>query len=313
MSMHDVIFTGGKLMRKKELKGTAMLLLTAFIWGIAFVAQSDGMNYVGPFTFNCVRMVIGGLVLIPCIFILERMKGSRTEKKVERTNKKYMFIGGILCGIALGAAAALQQIGIQYTTVGKAGFITAMYIIIVPVLGIFFRRKAGVRVWISVIIAVAGLYLLCMSGSLKLGRGDLLVLLCALVFSVHILLIDYFSPKTDGVKMSCIQFLTAGLISAVPMLLFEKPAVSDITAAWLPILYAGVLSCGVAYTLQVIAQKDADPTVASLVLSLESVFSVLAGWVILGQVLSGREILGCVLMFAAIILAQLPSVSKRGA
>ncbi|HIT06508.1 MAG TPA: DMT family transporter [Candidatus Scybalocola faecipullorum] len=300
-------------MRKKELKGTAMLLLTAFIWGIAFVAQSDGMNYVGPFTFNCVRMVIGGLVLIPCIFILERMKGSRTEKKVERTNKKYMFIGGILCGIALGAAAALQQIGIQYTTVGKAGFITAMYIIIVPVLGIFFRRKAGVRVWISVIIAVAGLYLLCMSGSLKLGRGDLLVLLCALVFSVHILLIDYFSPKTDGVKMSCIQFLTAGLISAVPMLLFEKPAVSDITAAWLPILYAGVLSCGVAYTLQVIAQKDADPTVASLVLSLESVFSVLAGWVILGQVLSGREILGCVLMFAAIILAQLPSVSKRGA
>lgn len=313
MSMHDVIFTGGKLMRKKELKGTAMLLLTAFIWGIAFVAQSDGMNYVDPFTFNCVRMVIGGLVLIPCIFILERMKGSRTEKKVERTNKKYMFIGGILCGIALGAAAALQQIGIQYTTVGKAGFITAMYIIIVPVLGIFFRRKAGVRVWISVIIAVAGLYLLCMSGSLKLGRGDLLVLLCALVFSVHILLIDYFSPKTDGVKMSCIQFLTAGLISAVPMLLFEKPAVSDITAAWLPILYAGVLSCGVAYTLQVIAQKDADPTVASLVLSLESVFSVLAGWVILGQVLSGREILGCVLMFAAIILAQLPSVSKRGA
>lgn len=300
-------------MRKKELKGTAMLLLTAFIWGIAFVAQSDGMNYVGPFTFNCVRMVIGGLVLIPCIFILERMKGSWTEKKVERTNKKYMFIGGILCGIALGAAAALQQIGIQYTTVGKAGFITAMYIIIVPVLGIFFRRKAGVRVWISVIIAVAGLYLLCMSGSLKLGRGDLLVLLCALVFSVHILLIDYFSPKTDGVKMSCIQFLTAGLISAVPMLLFEKPAVSDITAAWLPILYAGVLSCGVAYTLQVIAQKDADPTVASLVLSLESVFSVLAGWVILGQVLSGREILGCVLMFAAIILAQLPSVSKRGA
>lgn len=300
-------------MRKKELKGTAMLLLTAFIWGIAFVAQSDGMNYVGPFTFNCVRMVIGGLVLIPCIFILERMKGSRTEKKVERTNKKYMFIGGILCGIALGAAAALQQIGIQYTTVGKAGFITAMYIIIVPVLGIFFRRKAGVRVWISVIIAVAGLYLLCMSGSLKLGRGDLLVLLCALVFSVHILLIDYFSPKTDGVKMSCIQFLTAGLISAVPMLLFEKPVVSDITAAWLPILYAGVLSCGVAYTLQVIAQKDADPTVASLVLSLESVFSVLAGWVILGQVLSGREILGCVLMFAAIILAQLPSVSKRGA
>ena len=300
-------------MRKKELKGTAMLLLTAFIWGIAFVAQCDGMNYVGPFTFNCIRMVIGGLVLIPCIFILERMKGSRTEKKVERTNKKYMFIGGILCGIALGADAALQQIGIQYTTVGKAGFITAMYIIIVPVLGIFFRRKAGVRVWISVIIAVAGLYLLCMSGSLKLGRGDLLVLLCALVFSVHILLIDYFSPKTDGVKMSCIQFLTAGLISAVPMLLFEKPAVSDITAAWLPILYAGVLSCGVAYTLQVIAQKDADPTVASLVLSLESVFSVLAGWVILGQVLSGREILGCVLMFAAIILAQLPSVSKRGA
>lgn len=300
-------------MRKKEIKGTAMLLLTAFIWGIAFVAQSDGMNYVGPFTFNCIRMVIGGLVLIPCIFILGRIKGSHPEKRLDRENKKYMFIGGILCGIALGTAAALQQIGIQYTTVGKAGFITAMYIIIVPILGIFFKRKAGLRIWISVVIAVAGLYLLCMSGSLKIGKGDVLVLLCALVFSVHILLIDYFSPKTEGIKMSCVQFLTAGIISAVPMFLLEKPEISDITAAWLPILYAGVLSCGVAYTLQVIAQKDADPTVASLILSLESVFSVLAGWVILGQALSGREILGCVLMFAAIILAQLPSVSKRGA
>lgn len=297
-------------MKKKELKGTLMLILTAFIWGVAFVAQSEGMKYVGPFTFNSARMLIGGIVLIPCIFFLDRLKGKKPGEKMDKNSKKVMFTGGILCGIALCVAATLQQYGIKYTTVGKAGFITAMYIIIVPILGIFLKKKVGIKIWISVVIAVIGLYLLCMSGTLSLGKGDLLVLICAVGFSIHILLIDHFSPQTDGVKMSCVQFLTAGIISAVPMLIIEQPSVGDLTAAWLPIIYAGVLSCGVAYTLQVVAQRDTDPTVASLVLSLESVFSVLAGWIILHQVLTGKEILGCVLMFAAIIMAQLPSRKK---
>ena len=203
-------------------------------------------------------------------------------------------------------ASNLQQIGIQYTTVGKAGFITALYIVLVPIFGIFLKKKAGVRIWISVAISVAGLYLLCITDKLVLAKGDILVLLCAVVFTIHILVIDYFSPKADSVRIACTQFFITGVLSAIPMFLFETPRLSDIFAAAVPVLYAGVLSSGVAYTLQIVAQKDADPTVASLILSLESVFSVLGGWVILGQKLSSREIAGCILMFSAIILAQLP-------
>ena len=192
--------------------------------------------------------------------------------------------------------------GLTYTTVGKAGFITAMYIVIVPVLGIFLKRLPKPAVWVSVVLAVAGLYLLCMTDSFALSPGDAWVLASALLFAFHIMVIDYFSPKADGVKLSCIQFFVAGIVCGVPMLLFEKPQILEILQAWQPILYAGVLSCGVAYTLQIIAQKDYDPTAASLILSLESVFSVLAGWVILGEELSLREMAGCALMFAAIIL-----------
>ena len=214
--------------------------------------------------------------------------------------------GGICCGVFLAIASSLQQFGILYTTVGKAGFVTAMYIVLVPILGIVIGRKIRPLIVVCVCIAVAGLYFLCMTERLSLGIGDLLVLLCALVFAVHILVIDHFSPLVDGVRMSAIQFLTAGLICAVPMLIWERPEAGEILAAWMPILYAGVMSCGVAYTLQILGQRNADPTVASLLLSLESVFSVLAGWVILGQRLSGRELFGCALMFAAIILAQMP-------
>ena len=211
------------------------------------------------------------------------------------------------CGLALGVASCLQQVGIKYTTVGKAGFITAMYIVIVPILGLFLGKKVGVKLWLSVIIAIAGLYLLCMSGSLTLQKGDLLVILCAFAFSVHIMVIDHFSPLTDGVKMSCIQFFVAGLVSLIPMFIAEgAPASGDLLRSWMPVLYCGVLSSGVAYTLQIIGQRGVNPTIASLVLSLESVISVLAGWAILHQTMSVREILGCVLMFAAIILAQLP-------
>lgn len=294
----------------KQMKNNTMLLLTALIWGCAFVAQSVGMDYVGPFTFNCVRSILGSVVLIPVIFLTDGLKKksgmSEEERKKERGEIGTLVTGGICCGVFLAIASSLQQFGILYTTVGKAGFVTAMYIVLVPILGIVIGRKIRPLIVVCVCIAVAGLYFLCMTERLSLGIGDLLVLLCALVFAVHILVIDHFSPLVDGVRMSAIQFLTAGLICAVPMLIWERPEAGEILAAWMPILYAGVMSCGVAYTLQILGQRNADPTVASLLLSLESVFSVLAGWVILGQRLSGRELFGCALMFAAIILAQMP-------
>lgn len=297
-------------MKKIGLKSTVMLLLTAFIWGVAFVAQSVGMNYIGPFTFSCIRSLMGGIVLIPCIWFLDRWKeknGSVKEKKqMTVQEKKVLLAGGICCGLALCVASNLQQLGVKYTTVGKAGFITALYIVLVPILGLFLKKHVGIKVWISVAVSATGLYLLCITETFAIGKGDFLMLLCAVVFAVHIMVIDYFSPKTDGVRLSCIQFFVTGILSAVPMFLIEKPDLTAVFAAAVPLLYAGVMSSGVAYTLQIVAQKDADPTLASLILSLESVFSVLAGWMILGQVLSLKEAAGCILMFSAIILAQLP-------
>ena len=294
---------------KKELKYLPLLVLTALIWGVAFVAQSVGNEYVGPFTFNAVRSVLGGAVLLPLIPLLDRL--SKNEKAaVTSKDKKNLWLGGILCGVILGLASSLQQWALEYASVGKVGFITALYIIIVPVLWIFFRRRPGVQVWVAVAIALGGLYLLCWNGSATLGPGELLLLACSGLFSLHILVIDHFSPLVDGVKLSCIQFFVAGVFCTGPALLLEQPTLSGILGAWGPILYAGVLSCGVAYTLQVVAQKHVEPTLASLTLSVESVFSVLAGWLLLHQTLTGREIAGCVLMFCAIVLAQLPSRKK---
>ena len=284
-------------------KNAVMLLLTSLIWGTAFVAQSVGMDFLEPFTFNGVRSFIGGVTLLPCIWLLEKMNG---KPEVDGTRKD-LIQGGIACGLLLFAASSLQQMGIQYTTAGKAGFITAFYIVFVPVLGIFLKKAAGWKVWMSVFLALIGLYFLCIKEGFSIGKGDIMIFACALVFAVHILVIDYFSPKADGVVISCVQFFTAGVIAGVLMLLFDHPSVSAIIAAAAPILYAGVMSCGVGYTLQVVAQNGVDPTVASLLLSLESVFSVLAGWVILGQKLSGRELFGCALVFAAVLLVQIPT------
>ncbi|HJB96899.1 MAG TPA: DMT family transporter [Candidatus Mediterraneibacter intestinigallinarum] len=293
---------------KHRTANNLLLALTAFIWGSAFVAQSVGMDHVGPFTFNSIRSFMGGIVLLPVILILRRQSG-RTNKNEK--NGLLLWIGGICCGIALAAASSLQQIGLIYTSAGKAGFITAMYILIVPVMGIFIGKKAGMKTWIGVALAVAGMYFLCITDGFHMARGDFLVFLCAVIFSVHILLIDYFSPKTDGVALSCIQFFVCGILCAVPMLISERPKIAEIAGAWMPLAYAGVLSCGVGYTLQIVAQKNTDPTVASLILSLESVFSVLTGWVILGEKLSGRELFGCVLVFIAVILAQLPKKKRQ--
>lgn len=284
-----------------------LLALTAFIWGSAFVAQSVGMDYLGPFTFNSIRSLMGGIVLLPVIFILRKnTAGEKTAERYGKGGRKTLLAGGICCGAALAAASSLQQIGLMYTSAGKAGFITALYILIVPVMGLFLGRRAGAKVWIGAALAAAGMYFLCITEGFSVSRGDFLVFLCAAIFSVHILVIDYFSPRVDGVCLSCIQFFVCGVLCAVPMLILERPDLRAVLSAWQPLAYAGVLSCGVAYTLQIVAQKNTDPTVASLILSLESVFSVLTGWVVLGERLSGRELFGCVLMFAAVILAQIP-------
>lgn len=269
------------------------------------------MEHMGAFTFNAARFLIGGVVLLPCIPLLDKLAGGGARRPVTPRQKKTLLAGGVSCGVALWAAATAQQFGVGLTTVGKAGFITALYIVLVPVLGLAAGKRAGARLWASVALAVAGLYLLCMQGSFRLGAGDTLVLLCSLLFAVHILLIDHFSPLVDGVRMSCIQFFVAAGLSALGMLAFEQPSWQAVTAAWAPVLYAGVLSSGVGYTLQIIGQRGMDPTVASLLLSLESVFSVLAGWLLLGQALSARELGGCALMFGGILLAQLPG--KRSA
>lgn len=301
-------------MKSGQIRSSLMLTLTALIWGVAFVAQSVGMDYVGPFTFNSIRTCIGGLVLLPMLPLLDRLKKRPAEElHAERAlQKKTLILGGVVCGVLLAIASTLQQIGLIYTSPGKAGFITALYIVIVPVMGIFMKKRPSVLVWISVAAAAAGMYLLCITEGFTVGIGDLLVMLCALMFSFHIIAIDYFSPRVDGVRLSMIQFFVCSALCAVPMLLTEQPSMSAILSAWLPILYAGALSCGVAYTLQIIGQKNMNPTVASLILSLESVFSVLAGWVILGESLTARELSGCALVFAAILLAQLPPPDNSG-
>jgi len=309
-------------MQKNSMKNTGMLFLAALIWGFAFAAQSAGMDYVGPFTFNAVRCIIGAIVLVPVALLWK--PESETADTINSTDvvqinriaawfsrNKTLLLGGTACGVFLGVATNLQQIGIMTTSVGKAGFLTALYIVLVPVAGLLFKKKCGLSVWIGVICSFAGLYLLCMTGgSLSLAPGDILLLGCAVVFTGHILVIDYFAPKVNGVWMSCIQFFVAGIISAVLMLFTETPAIESIFAAKLPILYAGVMSCGVAYTLQILGQKNYNPTVAVLILSLESCFSVLGGFLFLQETLSARELCGCGLMFAAIILAQLPGGAK---
>ena len=312
-----------------KLRNTFFLLLTAMIWGAAFVAQSVSMDYIGPFTFICLRSVIGGLFLIPVIIVLDGIRKKsqnesanavsaenilhiETEEKQRLSWKnKQLIEGGIVCGFFLFFANCFQQTGIQYTTVGKAGFITTFYIIIVPLIGLFFKKYCGILTWIGVVIALAGLYFLCITQKLTIQRGDALVLCCSVLYAGQILAIDHYNPFVDGVKMSCIQFLTGGVLGAVFMFLFENPSLAMILSAAGPILYTGIMSTGVGYTLQIVGQKGLNPTVAALILSLESVFSALSGYVFLHQVLTTKELIGCALMFIAIVLAQLPDIRRK--
>lgn len=300
-------------MKNKTALGNILLILTALIWGCAFVAQSVGMDFVGPFTFNGTRCIIGGIVLVIANIAFDAVKKKNgTYKKTEPAERKELFKGGIICGIIIFVASTVQQFGIAQTTVGKAGFISVLYILIVPFLGLLLRQKLPKMIWICCALALGGLYLLCMKESLTLSKGDFTVLISAAAFAVHIIAIDYFAPKVDCVKLSCLQFLVAGIFCIICMFLFEEPKLENILNAWLPILYAGALSGGVGYTLQTVAQKWTKPSVASLLMSLESVFAVLAGALILNQIPTLREAAGCILMFIAIIIIQLPEKQKAG-
>lgn len=292
-------------MSKKSIKGPLMLLMAAAIWGFAFVAQSTAMNKVGPFTFLAVRSLLGALVLVPIIIIKDNFIKNKAVTTEHKGISK-LLAGGILCGIALAAASCFQQLGICYTTASKSGFITAMYILIVPIMGFFFKKKVSLKLWFCVLLAVVGMYLLCVKEGLHINIGDVLTFICAIFFAVQIMIVDYYSPRVDGVKLSCIQFLVTAIISGNLMFIFEKPSVTDIMSAWLPIVYAGVCSSGIAFTLQILGQKYTEPTVASLIMSFESVFATIGGVLILKEIPGVREWIGIGLMFVAIMVSQIP-------
>ncbi len=304
-------------MGTSKLKGNLLLLLTAFIWGTSFIAQSVGVETVSPTAFIGVRCLLGAAVLVPVIFLIDGGKRRRGEP-VQRMDKN-LVVGGILCGIVLYLASVLQTAGMVYTSPGKSGFITALYMVFIPIVRLFVGKKPSAAVLIAVAVAVCGMYLLCIDTNFTINYGDILTLICAVFFTAHILVIDKVSPLVDGVKLSCMQFFVCGLLGVVTMF-FDTPAfqASAVLSCWKPICYSGILSCGVAYTLQVVAQKYTDPTSASILMSLESVFSTLStvvlvalGWKLTGGALSGREIAGCVLMFVAILLVQLPDFKKK--
>lgn len=287
---------------KKQLKGTLCLLIATVIWGSTFIAQSVGMDYIGPFTFQASRSFLAVLFLIPLIYVFDKDK----KAYIKTWANPKLWKTGLLCGIALFIAGGLQQVGLLYTTAGKAGFITTMYVVLVPVLGFFLHKKVSVNVWISVAIAVAGLYLLSCAGVTEINKGDILLLGCALGFTVQITLVDELAGGLDGLRVNCIQAFVTAVLSAITMFLTETPVWSDIIRCWFPLCYAGILSMGVAYSLQIIGQKHLDPTPASLIMGLESAFALLFGWLLLHERLSGPELLGCALVFIAVMLSQLP-------
>ena len=304
------------MIKNQKMIGNLLLTLTALIWGTAFVFQRKGMESIEPITFTSARMALAAVAVGIAAFIYTKKPVAKTvpaetEKisaETERKNRrKNTVLGGICCGTFLACASIFQQMGIVYTTAGKAGFITAMYMIIVPVIGfVLFKKRNTWLVWLAVLIGVAGMYLLCMTEGFTLTRGDTLVCICAVLFSGHILCCDYFVQRGEAIWISAIQFVTCSALSAVTACILENPTWEKVFSAAIPILYCGILSGGVGYTLQIIAQKFTDPTIASLLMSLESVFAVLAGAILLGERMTLREMAGCVVMFVAIVLVQIP-------
>ncbi len=293
---------------RTQLRNTLLLVLGALIWGVAFVAQSVGSGYVGAYTFLASRSWLACAFLLGLIFVRHKTRQKQGSRLPFWIKPKTLVLGGALCGIALFAASAAQQMGVGTTSTAKAGFLTALYVVIVPVLGLFAGRRPGAKLWVCVAVSVVGLYLLCMAGrdALTLTGGEWQLLLCALLFSFQILLVNHFGPQLDGVQLSFAEFLMTAVLSTLFMFLFETPTPAQLAGAAVSILYCGILSSGVGYTLQILGQQNLDPTIASLAMCLESVFSALAGWVVLHQTLTPVETLGCCLMFAAIVGAQLP-------
>lgn len=303
----------------KKMQSNIMLLITAVVWGSGFVAQKAGA-VLEPFTYNGIRTFIAGLFLIPIIFILDKVNGNKKsmEEKTEEqlaAEKRNLLFGGLACGAVLCIASTLQQFGMFFDTdAGKSGFITSLYIVIVPILGLLLKKKVQPIIWFCVALGAGGFYLLCIAGKgtgFTLENGDFFVLLCAFVFSCHIIVVDHFSPKCDSIRLSCLQFLISGAIGMICMLIFETPVLAEILDCWAPILYAGIISSGIGYTLQVVGQKHAEPAVASLIMSLESVFAVIFGVMLLSESLTGFEIAGCLVIFAAVMISQIPSKEER--
>ena len=295
-----------------QLRNTLLLVLGALIWGVAFVAQSVGSGYVGAYTFLAARSWLACAFLLGLLGVRRAVQRRRGVRVPFWLAPKKLAVGGALCGAALFAASAAQQMGVGSTSTAKAGFLTALYAVIVPVLGLLAGRRPGARLWVCVAVSVAGLYLLCLAGrdTLTLTGGEWQLLLCALLFAVQILLVGHFGPQLDGVQLSFVEFLVTALLSTGGMLLFEQPTVEQLAGAAVAIAYCGILSSGVGYTLQIVGQQNLDPTIASMAMCLESVFSALAGWLLLRQTMSAPELAGCALMFAAIVGAQLPEREK---
>ena len=300
-------------MKHNQVRQVVFPIITAMIWGSSFVAQSTSTEHIGAFTFNAARSFVGFLALLVVVQIFRMV---RKEPEIQQTpeekkaGRKGLVLGGICCGIALALACNLQQLGmVAGASAGKTSFITTLYVVLVPICGLFLKKRVSPTVWISVLLAVAGLYCLCIKDSFSIAPSDLLVMLCAFGYTLHILVIQ----KVDGVKMSCIQFLSCAVLSAILMLIFEHPTWADITPCIGSILYVGVFSSGVAYTLQILAQKDSNPTIVALLLSLESVFGAVSGAIFLHETMTGKELVGCVLMLIAVVLAQIEFPSKKKA
>lgn len=292
----------------KKLGSSLLLFLAACIWGFAFAFQSQGMDYMGPHTFNFARFFVGAIVLVPVIFLTKRKS---EHKKTTKKDIKIALAGGLICGICLFLASTLQQFGIRYTSVGKAGFLTTLYIIFVPIIvGIFLKRKISIVVWIGAVLSLIGVYLLCVSESMSIGKGDIYSIGCAIFFALQIIAVDYFATRMNGVVLSCLQFFVSGIWGMICAFLFEEPSISQLAGGIVPLLYVGIMSSGVGYTLQILGQKNADPALASLIMSLESAISVLGGYLILGEKLTANELLGCLIMFVAVVGVQIFDAKK---
>jgi len=302
-------------MNSITLKNDFYLLLTAIIWGFAFTAQRAGMEFIGPFTFNGIRFLIGSVSILPLIYLENK---SKLKKEADK-NKSYssnnqlktLLLYGATGGILLYMGASLQQIGIVYTSAGKAGFITGMYVIIVPIIGIFFRHKAGWRRWAGAILSITGLYFLSVKGSVKINIGDIFVLLSAFFWASHVIAISHFSPRVNALKLAFIQYVFCGVLSLISAFIFEDVQKNTIILAWLPILYGSLFSVGIAYTLQVYAQKKAHPAHVAIILSLEGVFAVIGGWLILGESLGAKGIIGCALMLGGMFISQSKTILEK--